>query len=188
MALTTVTQVETVLGRTLAPAEAMRAAELISMVTDMIADRLGRSPETASFTNTFTSPPTATVFTTRFPLASVESVTVGAEALTVGDDYAVDLRRGTITRMSSAAPSPWGTGTVEVAATSATIPELSVLCAIVVGRTLSAQTRPASMAGLRQLTVGRWSATVDTASEPVAALALTDTDAAIVDAWRERRP
>ncbi len=195
--LATVAQVEAVLGRSLTAEETTRAEELIVMVQASIEGRLGRAAEGDTFTDRVY---TVGVHRSRllldhFPVASVASVSEDGEGLTTTEHWAVDLRAGIITRIIGGMNSFWDPrlGAVVVTYTSETIAELSVLCAQVVARALNASIAgasvPAAMAGLRQLTVGRWSATKETgaSTDSLAALALSGDELALVDTWRDRR-
>ena len=88
----------------------------------------------------------------------------------------------------------FGSAAIVLTYEAATIGQLSTLCARIVARTLRAN-RAASnatatkLAGLRQLTIGRWSATADTTegADPVAAIDLTELDRAKVRRYVDRR-
>lgn len=134
-----------------------------------------------------------------WPLAAVTDVTDDGEALVAGVDYLADLTTGTLTRLVDATtPGRWSTVPAGVTATiTRAIPlDLRALCARVVARMWRAQQAQAELtsdvpelAGLTQLTVGQWSATVERAAvDPAALLSLTDLDLLIIDAWRDRRP
>lgn len=134
-----------------------------------------------------------------WPLAAVTDVVDDGTALDAGVDYLADLTTGTLTRLvDSTTLGRWSSKPAGVTATiTRTIPaDLRALAARVVARIWRAQQAQAELtadvpelAGLTQLTVGQWSATVERAAvDPAALLSLTDLDLVILDAWRDRRP
>lgn len=134
-----------------------------------------------------------------WPLAAVTDVVDDGTALVAGTDYLVDLVTGTLIRLvDTSSTGRWSTVPGGVTATiTRTIPiDLRALCARIVARIWRAQQNHADLtaevpelAGLTQLTVGQWSATVERAAvDPAALLSLTDLDLVILDAWRDRRP
>lgn len=175
-----------------------RVDELIAQITDEFRGHLGREidPAIGSLTATIDVPAGAVrLLTPHWPLATVTDVTEAGTALTVTDDYLVDLETGTITRVSSGALAYWSSGpaAVDVTYTIATPAGLRALAAKIIARAWRAgatfANAPKETLGFRQLTVGRWSATVDGAVADVGrALELTDDDLRKLDRWRDRRP
>jgi hypothetical protein len=194
--LATVDQVGAILGvDSFTAEEEARLVELIGLVQGSITDALGRNPEAAVYTDVVLSASqrSAVLLLPHFPLASVEAVSEDETGLSV-PAYAVALASGILTRLDGGLRVYWhaGQGAVVVSYTSATIAELSALCAQIVARTFNAGKAAASvpsvMAGFTQLTVGRWSGTAKTgaAGDPVAAINLTETELATVQTWRDR--
>lgn len=134
----------------------------------------------------------------RWPVASVASVTEDGSGLTVDETFRVDLAAGIITRTYDAAGNryPFAVSVpIVVTYTPATVPVASTICAQAIARAwrttnpTESGAKPAVMAGLRQLTIGRWSATAETSAQSAAeTLHLTDNELALLRAERSRRP
>lgn len=202
MPITDPDAVAAILGRTFTTEEEARAAELIDMVQSRIESRLGRPAEATASPITETHllaayPGVRAVLLDRWPITGVDAVTEDDTALEA-EAWSADLAAGILTRIRGDAPNlytgAWTTHTLDVTYTPATIAELAALAAEVVARAFVASeasaAAPTVLAGLRQLTIGRWSATAETSarSDPIAALRLTEDDLAIVDRWRDRLP
>lgn len=198
-ALTTKAAVEAVLGSTIAAGDdTTRVTELITQASALIESEVGRSLDTTPITGeAHTAPPsTSRVLLRHWPIASVEAVNENAVALAAGTTYRVDLDTGIITRLYSGALGFWLTtiDTITVDYTPAVPAELGVVAAQMVARAFRGGSNeaavPAVMSGLRQLTIGRWSATREGSSETRAgtALYLTDAERTIAHRWRDRRP
>lgn len=200
MAITDPDAVAAILGRTFTVDEETRAAELIALVQSRIESRLGRPAETTASPIVETHllpayPGVRSVLLDRWPVSTVDTVTEDGADL-AAEAWSVDLGAGILTRIRGEAPNlytgAWSAYTLTVTYTPATIDELAGLTAEVVARAFVASeasaAAPSVLAGLRQLTIGRWSATAETSarSDPIAALRLTDDDLAIVDRWRDR--
>ena len=194
MALATIAQVEALIG----DVDDVAAASVIADVQAEIEAELGRSAEGAARSDTFEPGDwRSLLLLSHWPLDEGEAVTVtvDGEALTSAD-YSIDYPTGKLVRVSSGVPIwfPHTVASVVVDYTNATIPALSALCARVAARQLRASAAsaaaPSVLAGLRQLTIGRWSATVDTSadSDPIAAAELTEADLRKVRLWKDRRP
>lgn len=198
MALATVAQVEAILGSDLDAAAEARVEELIDLIQLDVEDQLGRSAEaTATVIETVTVSAYRTdLLLSLWPVASITSVVEDGTTLVAGTDYAAELATGTLTRLTGTHPTAWpfGSGIVVVTYDSATIGQLSALTARIAARAyragLAANATPSILAGLRQLTIGRWSATAESSADanPVTSLNLTDEDLRIVNRWRDRRP
>lgn len=206
MALATVAQVEAILGEDLDATAEARVTVLIGLVQESIEDELGRPAEAATITDEVHTAGriSSALLLDNWPVAAVTTVTERGTALTEGTDYVAELDTGRLTRIAGTTPDfyptnfAWAHGGVVVTYDTATIGQLATLCAQIVARTFLAgrnQSAAAAIAGgvmqgIRQLTIGRWSATADTteSSNPVASMSLSDADRAIIRRWRDRRP
>lgn len=196
-ALTTKAAVEAVLGTTVT--DTTRLNELIAQASALIEDEVGRHFDTTAITDEFhTAPATSRALLLRhWPIASVEEVREDGTVLTDGTDYKVDLEAGIIRRASEGVPARWYYGkldAIEVDYTP-TVPEaLNAVAAGMVARAMRGGDNeaavPTVMAGLRQLTIGRWSATREGSTETRAgtAIYLTEHELRIAHRWRDRRP
>lgn len=196
-ALTTQASVEAVLGTSIT--DTTRLNELIAQASALIEDEVGRHFDTTAITDeTHTAPATSrAILLEHWPVASVEAVREDGDTLTVDTDYKVDLDAGIIRRASEGSPARWYYGkldAIEVDYTP-TVPEaLNALAAGMVARAMRGGDNeaavPSVMGGLRQLTIGRWSATREGSTETRAgtAIYLTDAELRIARRWRDRRP
>ena len=200
MALATIAQVEALLGEDLPDGgpEETRVLELIGLAQQSIEGELGRPAEAeAGIVELVTIDPwVTTVLLDRWPVAAVGEVQEAGEALATSA-WSVDLDTGQITRLISDGKSRtyWlaGVDNVQVTYDSETIGQLSTLCAQMAARAYraglaAANAKAANIVGLRQLTIGRWSATSDSSddSDPVKAMTLTDLDKATIFRFRDR--
>lgn len=197
--LTTQAAVEAVLGSTIDAGDVTRLTELIAQASALIEDEVGRSFDTDPITAEFHTTPARAraLLLDHWPIASVEEIRENGTALTVEDDYVIDLDAGIIRRASSGSPAYWYYGlldAIEVDYTPAVPAALNALAAQMVARAFRGGDNeaavPTVMAGLRQLTIGRWSATREGSSETRAgtAIYLTDAELRIAHRWRDRRP
>lgn len=200
MALATVAHVDAILGTSFAgsgtPTEA-RLVDLLALAQANIEDELGRPAEGGSSTETILdvdAPHLTTLLLPRWPIDQVNTVTEDGTALTAAY-YTVDTTRGVIQRRTGIYPRPWAVGlaVVTVNYTPATIGRLRTLCASIAARTYNAQlasdnAKGKRVNGFKQLVIGRWSATTDSTdrSDPVATLALTEADLAVIRRFRDR--
>lgn len=205
MALATVAQVDAIIGSAFdgsgSPEEA-RIVELIALAQATIEDELGRPAEGGAelVELVHVGAWRQRILLDRWPVEAVATVkdntTTPTTTLAAGD-YVVDLANGIISRRVGNVATSWAPGlqAVEVTYTPATIRSLSTLCATITARAYRASVAAAApavanMQGLRQLVVGRWSATADSSerSDPVRALQLTDAENKMVRAWADRLP
>lgn len=200
MTLATTTDVEALLQGDIDPDDDPKIVAMLEMASDTIENALGRKAEagvviTAEW-HTVTGP-TKSIALKRWPISSVEEVREAGTALTVDDDYTIDLEAGIIRRVISGIEATWATGfgVVEVDYTTGDVPGLRGICAAVVARTFRAgrayATRPAGMEGLKQLTIGRWSATTEgaqSAQQAANPLELTAGELSAIRAQRDRSP
>lgn len=175
---------------------------LEEMASDMIDNALGRPAEGGTeITETHRLPPGIPrneLILDRFPVSAVGSVVEDGTTLAEGTDYLEDLDAGILTRILDAdgIERSWETGKIiAVTYTPATVPIARTICAKAIARAYrqtdqaTAGVKPAVMAGLRQLTIGRWSATAETTAQTIAeGLHLTDSELAELRAVRDRRP
>ncbi len=190
-ALCTTAQVATVHG-----SDPGDVDDLIEAVSALLEDRIGRSFDpTAPVTATVTVGRLRTANLPDWPLSAVTAVTENGTALALGVDYAPNLVTGQLTRISS--PGVVGFWSPDLDAVTATYtreipPGLAWLCARIVSRIRRGQiltTDNPDLAGLTQMTVGQWSATVRAAGiDPADLFELTETDRDLLDAWSDRRP
>jgi len=198
-ALTTKAAVEAVLGSTIDAGDVTRLTELIAQASALIEDEAGRHFDTTAITEEFHTAPASTraILLDHWPIASVEEIRENGTILTADDDYKIDLDAGIIRRASSGAPAFWYYGLLDAIEVDYTprVPEaLNTLAAQMVARAMRGGDNeaavPTVMAGLRQLTIGRWSATREGSTETRAgtAIYLTDAEVRIAHRWRDRRP
>lgn len=201
MTLCTEAQVEALLPAT-SDIPTATFTELEVLASALIDTALGRPAEGGTeLTETHRLPPgvpRSTLLLDRFPVASIGSVVEDGETLTEGTDYLADEAAGILTRISSTdgVERSWETGKIlSITYTPATVPIARTICAQAIARAFkqadpaAAGAKPAVMAGLRQLTIGRWSGTAETSAAAVAAaLHLTDSEIAMLRAERDRRP
>lgn len=174
---------------------------MLEMASEEISAVLGRDaePGVAYTGQRFWIPAgnqTLALLTEHFPLASIDQLTEGGTALVAGTDYTVDLEAGRLYRLSSAGgPVFWATGTeILVDYTTAPIPGARTICAAATARAFKSgeehANRPTIMAGFRQLTIGRWSATREsgTAHQSLEPISLTDRERATILSWKNRSP
>lgn len=148
---------------------------LLEMASGAVEAEVGRTLEAQTFTSRKYSAPypnDGRLFLDHWPIASVASVTEAGTALVVDTDYAVDLELGILTRLSSGVVVPWDPTTLGIEATyDTTVPVVArtetarlTADAFIGGANYAARAALANgeMVGLRQLTVGRWSATAET--------------------------
>lgn len=140
------------------------------------------------------SPWRADVLLDRWPLAAVNSVTEDGTALVAGTDYRADLERGILTRLSGGVPAPW-TSTVDaivVDVDTLTPGDLRGACARLAANAFEAglaiANRPDALNGLRQLTIGRWSATAETGQRSRPGITLDEDAVRVTRRWQDRRP
>jgi hypothetical protein len=176
--------------------------ELAGIVDPLIDTALGRPAEGGTErTETFTLGTWARrdyLKLSRWPVSAVASITEDGEALTVDETFRVDLDAGIVYRLYDAdgVLIPWLAGKVlAVTYTPATVPVAASIAAQAIARAYktaqptTAGGKPAVMAGLRQLTIGRWSATAETSAESTAAAVhLTDRELAVLKAHKDRSP
>lgn len=201
MALCTVADVEALLQGDIDPDNDPVIVALLEMAEDKIIEQLGRDPNAGqTVTGERTYLPAGSrrtsILTDLWPLASVDDITEDGTTLTAGTDYEADLETGTIYRLNSSGGRTWWTQAVPILVdyTTAIVPGTRTICAQATARAFKAgrdyATRPAVLDGLRQLTIGRWSATRETGSqtdrsEPIS---LTESESTSILRWRDRRP
>jgi hypothetical protein len=172
---------------------------LLELATAIIEDEAGRSFDTTPIiAEAHTAAPHArAILLEHWPVASVEEVREAGTVLAVSTDYLIDLRAGILRRRFSSSTAYWeGTpAAIEVDYTPAVPAGLVALCAQVAARNFnlgaSNVAGPSVMAGLRQLTIGRWSATKETGRAGNAlgeGLTLSDAEVRIAHRYRDRRP
>lgn len=204
MSLTTVAAVAAILGvdpGDLTADQTDRITELIDLAASEIDGALGRPAEGGDpVTEELTADPWRTeVLLSRWPIDPDGDVTVVEAGTTLdADTYTLDPATGILRRLEGDYRIRWAAATngITVTYAPATIPALAALAARIAARAYNAGNAaasvPAIMGGLRQLTIGRWSATRDTGAAgggvPGEALALTEADLAIIDRWTDRRP
>lgn len=195
------TDVEALLQGDITPDDAPKVVALLEMATELIELELGRpAADVEPVTETWTI---GGVYSndrlklSRFPVASVDDVTEDGTSLDVDVTFRADLEAGLVHRIYDAAglPHPWTVGKlISVTYTPAHPRGLRTICAQMVARAFKAgrayATTPSVLTGLKQLTVGRWSATADTgfAATAAEALSLTEAERAAVRAHRDRSP
>lgn len=199
MTLATTADVEALIQGDIDPDNDPKIVAMLEMASGNVEAALGRKAEPAEVitgeTHTI-SGRKRSVLLERFPIASVEEVRENSIALAAGTDYSIDLEAGIIRRLTSGYPANWliGEDVVEVDYTTAEVPGLRGITAAIVARAFKAgrayATRPSGMEGLKQLTVGRWSATVEgpVAQQAANPLELTAGELAAVRSHRDRRP
>ena len=190
-ALCTAAQVATVHG-----ADPGDVDDLIAAVSALLEDRIGRTFDTTTpVTSTITVGRLRTANLPHWPLSEITTVTEDGTALTDGVDYTPNLATGQLVRLSSPGAAGVWSYTVDgvVATYELAVPAaLAWLCARIVSRIRRGQILTADnpdLAGLTQMTVGQWSATVRAAGiDPADLFELTETDRDLLDAWADRRP
>lgn len=201
MTLCTTADVEALLQGDIDPDNDPKVVALLEMATELIEAEVGRPvDDVTERTDRWTLGVGASkspILLPRWPVSAVASVTEDGTTLTVDVDYLVDLEAGIVSRIYDANgwPYPWTAGKVIAVTYTPAVPRgLRTLCAQAVARAFKAgreyATKPAQLAGLRQLTIGRWSATAreDTGQTAAEALSLTDAERAAARAYRDRRP
>lgn len=134
----------------------------------------------------------------RWPVTAVASVTEDGTSLAAGTAYTVDLPAGIVHRIYDANGVPifWKTAVpLVVTYTPATLPVAKAVAAQAIARAwrnldpVASGAKPAVMSGLRQLTIGRWSATAETSAKSTGeAIHLTDSELDLLYAHRDRSP
>lgn len=196
-ALTTKPAVEAVLGSAIT--DDTRLDELIAQASSLIEDEVGRHFDTTAITDEIHTAParSRSILLEHWPIASVEEVREDGTILTAGTDYKVDLEAGIIRRTIDEVPAHWYYGkldAIEVDYTPAVPEALNTVAAGMVARAMRGGDNeaavPSVMGGLRQLTIGRWSATREGSTETRAgtAIYLTDYEVRVAHRWRDRRP
>lgn len=176
MALATTADVEAILQGDINPDNDPIIVNLLDQASTVVENEVGRELEAVAYTTRLHSVPNPNdgqIFLRHWPIASVEALEEDGTPLVEDTDFTVDLELGIITRISSGVVIPWlpGHNVVDVDYTAVT-PGIArtetarlVAEAFVGGRAYAIrnQTGPGgAMAGLRQLTIGRWSATAET--------------------------
>lgn len=188
--LCTVADVEALIQTNIVNDADPRITTVIELAGLEIEGAVGRSLEAGETDLTLVAGPSVRLFLPVWPLSAVEDVQQDEAALIEGDDYAVDLTAGILTRLTAGIPVPWS-GTVTLTATTATPGDIRALCARLAAgafeTALAIANRPADLTGLRQLTIGRWSATTDAATA-TPGIRWDAAAALIADRWRDRRP
>lgn len=173
---------------------------LIAMATEMIDTELGRTAlggvELVETIRHRPGIPRESILLNQWPVVAAGLVVVeDGVTLTVADDYDITPGSGIVTRLSSDVPITWATGAaIVVTYTPLTVPGTRTICAQAVARAIERgrafATKPAQLGGIKQLTIGRWSATAETstAATSSSALSLTDVERSALRAWRDRRP
>lgn len=199
MALCTETDAEVIAGADIPTAD---FDSLLVLAAELIDGELGRAADTTVVTGETTylaaGAQRLAILTDGFPLASIEEIREDGDALVAGTDYRADLEAGEIYRLNSDGGRRfWPTGTViEVDYTTAVPSGIRTVCAQMIARSWSqsdksgASGKPAIMAGLRQLAIGRWSATADTPTgeSKNSPLSMTESERRTIHRWRDRRP
>lgn len=201
MTLCTTADVEALLQGDIEPENDPKVVALLEMATELIELEVGRPvDDVEERTDRWTLGAGAAltpILLPRWPVASIASVIEDGTSLTVDQTYTADLEAGIVSRIYDAAgvAYPWTAGKVISVTYTPAVPRgLRTICAQAVARAFKAgrdyATKPAVLSGLRQLTIGRWSATAreETGQTSAEALSLTDAERAAVRAHRDRRP
>lgn len=198
MTLATLDQVEALLQINITNPVDPMALTLLELATAVVEGEVGRVFATDEITDEAHTTPTLTgaVLLDHWPVAEVGEVTESGEVLTVDVDYRAELRAGIVRRVVGSSFGYWAPtpAAILVTYTPAIPAELAALAAQITARAFKAgqdnAAAPAVMAGLRQLTIGRWSATRETGRAGLAAgeaLTLTDAEVRVAHRYRERR-
>lgn len=171
-----------------------RILRLIELASEEINGAIGRpmEAETGLVLTVSAGITRSTILLPRWPLAAVTEVDEDGTVLVDGTDYLADLTAGLLVRQSSGVPIFWNwpLEVLSVTVTTVTPGDVRALCARLVANAFEAglaiANRPTQLAGLRQLTIGRWSATADTgAAGP--GIFLDASAQKVVDRWKDRR-
>lgn len=205
MTLCTTADVEALIQSDITNDQDPMVVAMLEMAGHIIDAELGRpaeggTPITGELVRLAAGVDRYTILLPRWPITSVEQVTEDGTALVAGTDYTVDLDAGTLSRIdASSTPAgrskSWAADVdISIDYTPATVPVARSVCAQAVARAFKVganyANQPTVLAGLRQLTIGRWSATRQTegATTEAAPLSLTAEERAVLRAHRDRRP
>lgn len=201
MSIANLTDVEALLQINVTNPVDPMAVSLLELADDLIDAELGRKAEggtqlveTIRITGGGPLPQRRSLLLDRWPAATIDNVDEDGTTLTLDTDYRIDdLEAAKITRLSGGVPIgwPWFVD-IAVTYTPATPPGLRGVAASMVTRAFEAGSnhanKPSVIAGLKQLTIGRWSATAAGGKGQNAgdALQLLPVEQATVRAYRDR--
>lgn len=174
---------------------------LIDLATNLIDAEIGRPAEGGTpitdelhrFAHYTPAPARAAVLLRRWPVTEIDSISVDGDAFTT---FEADLETGIVHAVTDTGYlTHWTAGIpITVTYTPATIQAARTVAVQMVARAYKAgaeyANRPTQLLGLRQLTIGRWSATASTEPGQTAAeaISLTDAERRILERYRDRRP
>jgi hypothetical protein len=202
MTLANTADVEAILQIDIANDVDPKVVALLELATAAVEGEVGRPLDATTYTlrpYSVDYPSNGQLLLDHWPLASVTAVLEDGTTLTVGDDYTVDLDLGILTRVSTGVVIPWTPGPDIITVTyTAAIPPLAraevarlTANAFVGGAAFAERAAQAggAMVGLRQLTIGRWSATAETgAGAGTTGIVIDELAARRLASLRSRKP
>lgn len=176
MPLCALTDVEAILQNNITNPVDPMAVALLELASASIEGEVGRDLEATAYTGllrTMAAGNNGVLLADHWPLASIESVTEDGTLLVDGTDFIADLEIGAITRISSSgAATPWDHSFAGIDLDyTALVPGIArsecarlTAEAFIGGANFAQRSSIAggAMVALRQLTIGRWSATAET--------------------------